>query len=36
MIAEYMCAASEDGNPDVSLSALGDVAKARGMAKIEG
>lgn len=33
-IAEYMTAASEDENPDVFLAALGDVAKARGMAKI--
>ena len=34
MIAEYLAAALEDSNPDVFLSALGDVAKARGMAKI--
>ena len=34
MIAEYLAAALEDSNPDVFLSALGDVAKARGMAKV--
>ena len=34
MIAEYLSATLEDSNPDVFLSALGDVAKARGMAKI--
>ena len=34
MIAEYLAAALEDSNPDVFLSALGDIAKARGMAKI--
>ena len=33
-IAEYLTAAAEDTNPDVFLSALGDVAKARGMAQI--
>lgn len=31
VIAEYLRAAVEDPNPDVFLSALGDVAKARGM-----
>lgn len=34
MIAEYLAAAIEDGNPDVFIAALGDIAKARGMAKI--
>lgn len=33
-IAEYLTAALEDANPDVFLAALGDVAKARGMAAI--
>src|ERR1700689_1833990 len=34
VIAEYLTAAAEDPNPDVFLSALGDVAKARGMAQV--
>jgi probable addiction module antidote protein len=34
VIAEYLSATVEDPNPDVFLAALGDVAKARGMAKI--
>lgn len=34
LIAEYLSAAMEDPNPDVFLAALGDVAKARGMAQI--
>lgn len=34
LIAEYLTAAAEDPNPDVFLAALGDVAKARGMAQI--
>lgn len=34
VIAEYLAAAIEDGNPDVFIVALGDVAKARGMARI--
>ena len=34
VIAEYLSAAAEDENPDVFLAALGDVAKARGMAQI--
>ncbi len=34
VIAEYLSACIEDGNPDVFLAALGDVAKARGMAQI--
>jgi probable addiction module antidote protein len=33
-ISEYLTATLEDGNPDVFLAALGDVAKARGMAAI--
>jgi probable addiction module antidote protein len=33
-IAEYLTAAAEDKNPDVFLSALGDVAKVRGMTQI--
>jgi len=34
IIAEYLSAAIEDPNPAVFLAALGDVAKARGMARI--
>ena len=34
VMAEYLTAAAEDPNPDVLLAALGDVAKARGMAQI--
>jgi probable addiction module antidote protein len=34
VIAEYLTAAMEDPNPNVFLAALGDVAKARGMAQI--
>ena len=34
VVAEYLTAAAEDPNPDVFLAALGDVAKARGMARI--
>jgi probable addiction module antidote protein len=34
VIAEYLTAAAEDANPEVFLAALGDVAKARGMAQI--
>jgi probable addiction module antidote protein len=33
-IAEYLAAALADGNPDVFIVALGDVAKARGMSEI--
>ena len=33
-VAEYLTAAAEDPNPDVFIAALGDVAKARGMAQI--
>jgi probable addiction module antidote protein len=34
VIAEYLSAALEDDNPDVFLSAVGNVAKARGMSAI--
>jgi probable addiction module antidote protein len=34
VIAEYLTAAAEDPDPEVFLAALGDVAKARGMAQI--
>ena len=34
VIAEYLSAAADDPNPDVFVAALGDVAKARGMAQI--
>jgi probable addiction module antidote protein len=34
VIAGYLSAAAEDPNPDVFVAALGDVAKARGMAQI--
>ncbi len=34
VIAEYLSAALEDGNPDVFLAAIGNVAKARGMSVI--
>ena len=34
MIAEYLNAALEDENPDVFLTAIADVAKARGMSAI--
>ena len=34
MIAEYLSAALEDPNPDVFLSAIADVARARGMTAI--
>ncbi|MFZ2958402.1 MAG: addiction module antidote protein [Candidatus Ozemobacteraceae bacterium] len=33
-IAEYITAALEDPNPDVFLTAVGDVVRARGMAKL--
>lgn len=36
VIAEYLRAAAEDPNPDVFLAAMGDVAKARGMADLVG
>ncbi|MBX3705683.1 MAG: putative addiction module antidote protein [Pseudomonadales bacterium] len=34
VIAEYLSAALEDENPDVFLTAVGNVAKARGMTAI--
>ncbi|WEZ84148.1 putative addiction module antidote protein [Rhizobium sp. 32-5/1] len=34
LMIEYLAAAIEDENPDVFLAALGDVAKARGVADI--
>ena len=34
VIAEYLTAALEDPNPDVFLTAIGQVAKARGMSAI--
>jgi len=34
VIAEYLTAALEDGNSDVFLSAVGNVARARGMSAI--
>jgi len=34
VIAEYLTAALEDGNPEVFLTAVGNVAKARGMSAI--
>lgn len=34
VIAEYLSAAAEDPNLDVFVTALGDVAKARGVAQI--
>ncbi|MDR1935836.1 MAG: putative addiction module antidote protein [Candidatus Accumulibacter sp.] len=33
-ITEFLCAAAEDENPDVLLSAIGAVARARGMARV--
>lgn len=33
-IAEYLSLAARDENPDVLLKALGDVAKARGVAEV--
>ncbi|SRR5258708_4787421 len=33
-IAEYMAAVLETGDPDLLLLALGDVARARGMAQV--
>ncbi|MGV3552249.1 addiction module antidote protein [Rhizobium sp.] len=34
MIAEYLSLTLEDENPEVFISALGDVAKAKGMVQI--
>jgi len=33
-VAEYMTAVLESGDPDLLLLALGDVARARGMAQV--
>ena len=33
-MAEYLNAIMEDGDPDLLLAAIGDVAKARGMKQI--
>ncbi len=33
-IAEYMNAVLEDGDPDLLLAALGDIAKAKGMTEL--
>ncbi len=33
-ITEYMTVALETGDPDLLLAALGDVARARGMAQV--
>jgi probable addiction module antidote protein len=34
VIAEYLTVAAEDEDPNILLAALGDVAKARGMARV--
>lgn len=34
VIAEYLAASLEGGNPDLFIQALGDVAKARGIAQV--
>lgn len=34
VIAEYLTAALQDGDPELFLAAVGDVAKARGMSNI--
>jgi len=34
VIAEYLTAAMEDGNPDLLLAVLGDIAKAKGMTQL--
>ena len=33
-IAEYLTAALEDGDPDLLLAVLGDIARAEGMSKV--
>ena len=33
-IAEYLTAAMEDGDPDLLLAVLGDIAKAKGMTQL--
>ena len=34
VIADYLTAAAEDPKPEVFIAALGDVARARGMAQV--
>lgn len=34
IIAEYLNAALDDGNPDLLLMALGNIARARGMTEV--
>jgi probable addiction module antidote protein len=34
LMAKYLAAAAEDSDPDIFLAALGDVARARGMAHV--
>jgi len=34
MVAEYLNAALEDGDPDLLIAAIADVAKARGITRI--
>jgi probable addiction module antidote protein len=34
IIAEYLNAALEEGDPEIVLAAIADIAKARGMAKM--
>jgi probable addiction module antidote protein len=34
VVAKYLTAALEDDNPDVFLTAIGNVAKARGMSAV--
>jgi len=34
VIAEYMTAVLENGDPDLLLAALGDIAKAKGMTEL--
>jgi probable addiction module antidote protein len=36
VVAEYLTVALEDANPEVFLSAIGDVGKARGMTAVAG
>jgi probable addiction module antidote protein len=36
VVAEYLTAALEDADPEVFLSAIGDVGKARGMTAVAG
>ncbi|PZO60357.1 MAG: putative addiction module antidote protein [Pseudoxanthomonas suwonensis] len=34
VVSEYLNAALEDGNPDLFLQAIADIAKARGMSQL--